>query len=496
MNKFEEDDLSKIGEKTKQGLIWTTVGPSVFQIFRFVISIAIARILEPKDFGIMGVASIVIYYTNSLSNFGIGNALIQLKKVNNSHFKTFFSFNMAISLILAVMLCLSSGYLAYFFKVVELELVFKVVSLIFIITAFYAIPLALLRRNLMFKLITKIEIVKGFINIVTSLILAKYGFGYWSLVYGLLAGNLCSTIIAIFVSKWKPSFGFYVREFKEIINFSSWNFVSAQLILVGEHLDKFLIGKFLGPVQLGFYEKSFGISFMPIEHVSQKIGNVVFSTFSRVKTDESQLRYYFVRTLTINTLICFPVLIGLLSVADHFVIVLLGEKWAPMLPSYKILLFSFMFASLISCFNSLNLSCDNYKKQILARFFSLLCFGILLLLTVPSGIVGVSVSVLFYNLILFLCSYYAATKIISISLVKLIHVVLPAVLSSCLMYAVVKVFTSYLFYAYNLWNLVFLVFIGFLSYVIVVSNLKFKSSNFVIDEIKNKIKLKLNYMKK
>ena len=136
-----------IGSKTRSSLIWNTSLKIIYEVFRFSISIIIARILDPKDFGIMGMASMIVFYANSMTNFGFNLALIQRKEINKDHVNSVFTIDIAISFIFTVVVVLLSTPIASFFRTPELTNVLLVLSLVFILTSLYKMPQTLMKKN-------------------------------------------------------------------------------------------------------------------------------------------------------------------------------------------------------------------------------------------------------------------------------------------------------------------------------------------------------------
>ena len=198
-----------------------------------------------------------------------------------------------------------SGKISIFFNILELQYVFWALSSIFIITSFSLIPECILKRNLQFKLFSKIELTKALTSSVITLSFALLDFKYWSFVIGLIACHLITTPIAIYYSKWTPKIVFNKQAINEIIVFSIWNFVNSQIRMINDYFDKLIVGKFLGASLLGFYEKSFTLAFTPIESISYRISGVMFSTFSRSQNDPDSLRWYLKKSLIVSSMICF-----------------------------------------------------------------------------------------------------------------------------------------------------------------------------------------------
>lgn len=456
---------TSLGNKTKQGLIWSTLLPAMFQIFRFGISIAIARILDPKDFGIMGIASIIIFYADSFTNFGFSTALIQKKRITEAHINSVFTINFIISIFLTLCICLLSQRIAYFFDISELREVFLVMSSVLIITSFYTVPITLLRRNMQFKIISIIDFVKGLSVSVASLILAILGFKVWSLVAGLIAGLILSVILVVIAAKWRPKLAVDWIAVKDIRNFAGWTFISSQLRLFTDYIDHFLIGKFLGPIFLGYYDKSASISKMPVENVSNRVSGVMFSTFSRAQSNEIELRYYLEKSIVTISIICFPLFIGLVLVSDYFVTFLFGAKWVPMIDTLRILLTAYLVHSITNILNTINVSVGKYKEQVIARLLCLSFLIISCMVIIERGIEYVAAALLLYNVLFLFISYKITMSHLALKWHFLLNNVWPAMVSSLLMsmvlYPVIKFFPDK-----NLTNMCILTLIGMVVYVL------------------------------
>ena len=282
----ENEQLAK---KTKQGVIWFTVLPFSMHFFRFANSIVLARILSPDDFAIVAIITILLYYSNSLTDFGLSNAIVNRKEVKREHFGTLFVFNFVLSVILFLVFYLASPAIAQFFESPRLEEAVRLYSILFVISSFLAVPKANLKRNVRFKALAIIEAIKVLTSIGVSLTLATNGYGVWSIIIAMLVAQLVYTVLALVISDIKCSIYFSKLAFKDLFNFSLWSFISVQTNLISEHIDKLIVGKMLGTTYLGFYDKANGLSKMPYEQLSSRLSSVSFATFSRVQDNNTEL---------------------------------------------------------------------------------------------------------------------------------------------------------------------------------------------------------------
>jgi len=458
-----------IGSKTKAGLMWNTGSKIVFQAFRFGVSIAIARILDPKDFGIMGIATMLVFYANSITNFGFNQALIQRKDIEGKHIYTVFTINVAISSSLAVITVLLSNQIALFFQIPELTNVLLVLSSIFILTSFYQMPMTLMKRQIDFKTVALTELLRGLIQTFTTLALALQGFQYWALVIGLVTSYIFGTIFILVKTKWKPRIRYSHSAMKDVINFGLWNFLRTQTYHINEYAANFIIGKFLGPISLGYYEKAFSTIAIQKESFSKQFNAVMFSSFSRIQSEKNErVKKYFLKAVAISSLITLPISAGFFALGSYFVLILLGDKWEPMIMTLKILAITFIFNNLCGMVTTLNIGLGDYVKHTLRVGFCSILMIILSLLLVQGGIEYVSMGILFVYALMFVMTYQITKNNLQAGWMDILNCMLPAVAGSIVMVLTILALQVWIFNEINLGNFVFLTSAGVLSYILAV----------------------------
>jgi teichuronic acid exporter len=347
-NKLKEQEI-EISRKTKQSIAWFTITPTLLHIIRFVSSIVLARILVPADFGIVGIATIILYYCNSFTNFGFSKAIIQKKNITPDHYNVYFTFNIIMSVIFYITLNVFSHEIAHFFQEPLLELVIEATALLFLISSLEAVPMT-------DKVLTFAELLRVFISISISLLLALNGFGYWSIIYAMLLSNFFAMLLVRFSSDISPSISFKGRVLRDLFSFGIWDFIWGQAKIIGDNINKIIIGRELSVTALGFFDKAEGLAKMPNDQFSRRLGMVSFSTFSRVQDSPEELDNYITKIMVLNSFVTFPLYVGLFSVAEDFTLVLLGEKWSSMIQPLEILSWSFLVASISTPLASANIA--------------------------------------------------------------------------------------------------------------------------------------------
>lgn len=458
--------MQDIGAKTRSSLLWSTSLKIVYQVFRFAISIIIARILDPRDFGIMGIGTMIIMYADNISSLGFNRALVYKKDISEKHINSVFTLNLTISIFLTLLIILLSSRIAGFFDIVELSNVLLSLSCVFIISSFYQMPMTLMKRRLNFKVVALADLFRGIMQSLVTLILAFLNFGYWALVIGFIVSNIFGVIYIYTRVRWVPKIKYDHAAMKHIFNFGLWNFIRVQTIQINEHADKFIIAKFLGPVLLGFYEKAFSTVAMQKSSFTKQINSVMFSSFSRLQSETNdKIKKYLKKAITVTSLITFPINMGLIALGAHFVLVLLGDKWEPMITPLKIFAIAFVFNNLTGLCASLNIGTGNYVKQTVREGTCNILLICVCLFAVNYGIEYVALGVLLVYGLTFFISFQLTKKHIEMSWKDLSESIVPAAAGSLVMLTVIMLLEKTVFVKIDLVNFILLSIIGVVVYL-------------------------------
>lgn len=477
---------------TRVQLYWNTLLRIPMQILAFAISIIIARILMPKDFGIMAIVMMLIGYSNLLTSFGLGDAVVQKNIKDKTTLNTIFTFNLTVSVILVVIFYLSAGYIAEIFNTPECEAVVKVMSLVFVFTAFTMLPMAQLRRDMNFKAVSLFDMARATLMSFSTLILAIYGFGYWSLVYGQLIALAVVTVALAVKVKWLPKLCYNHESMKNVFDFGKWTFIRAQLIFLSQHVDRFIVGKWLGATNLGFYDKAITLSRTPYEAITTNINSVMYSSFSQVKNDKETLQKQYKKSMLIISYVNFPLYAGLFFVAPYFVWTLLGEKWSSMIEPFQLVILGYLFISNTGLQISFNVGIGKYKEISILMFVSIVAFIFGCILLLDYNIAGIAASFLIFSSIQYILFKNLSLKNIGMSWIEIMRIMLPAILPTILMSIVLSVTTNTIFTEYTVINMCLLTVIGVIMFSIYVLMDRTVQAKELKKQIWSDIRLKIN----
>jgi O-antigen/teichoic acid export membrane protein len=451
--------------RTRESIYWKLFLSIPYEVLRFGIAVFVIRTLDPKDFGLMAIASMVILYANMVTNLSFNHALVQKDKINDKHITTVFTVDLFISIFLTALIFFLAPFIAGFFRAPASENVIKVLSLKFILTTFYNLPTALFRRNIDFKIISVVNFMRGCATSFITLTLVIMGFRVWALVYGQLIPLLIAAVYLNLKSTWKPKVGYDHASLKDLFGFGVWNFIRHQIRYFATHIDRLIIGRLLGAVSLGFYEKARSFVRLPINVLSTNVNTVLFSSFSRSQAIGKELKNLLKKSIVIHSIISFPVHMGIIVIAPYFVFVILGDKWTDIIYPLQILALSGFAMPLSGLFASFNVAVGNYKSHTIRLFLASLCFALSCLILVRFGLNGIASSFVGYSLLAFFLTSRLVFKKCSISLNEFVLCLAPSFLGSMSMLGIVKLFSKLYFSEYNLLSLSMIVLIGAAWYV-------------------------------
>lgn len=355
----KSDDSKGLTRTAGRGALWQLAGGAWETIVRVGASTVLARVLDPTDFGIMGMAMLVQGFVGRMAAFGTGAGVIAKKDITQQDVSTAFWMSALVYAFMFVIAFSAAPYAAAFFTTPEIEWVLRVVAISFLFNAASSMSGTLLRKELRFGTLKTIECGGIVIQSGVAIVLAGvFQMGYWALVIGLVAANLASTVARIACAAWLPSIAFSGKSFRYMFRYGINNLGSTFVSYCHANVDYLLVGRILGPATLGLYEFAFRIPHMISDRAARPVGAVLFPTLSKLQANDERLAAAYIKTAKYIALIVLPALFGLSAVARPAVLVLWGAKWLPIVIPLQILCLRAAAVSVLSPVGSLFL-CKN-----------------------------------------------------------------------------------------------------------------------------------------
>lgn len=424
-------------QKTVSGLIWSTFQNLSVKGIEFILMLFMARLLDPSDYGILGMISIFTAVAASITDSGFANALIRKNDRTQADLSTVFFFNIVVGTFFFFLFWVISPYVADFYEMPVLKSVMRVVALGFVIGSFNSVQRAVYVINLDFKRQSKISITTSLISGICGVIMAFYGFGVWALVYQSLIATVLSISMYWFYSKWRPSFLFSWKSFKELFGFGSNLLISSLLNTIYNNIYQVVIGKIFSASALGHYSRASHWANFPSANLTQVLQKVTFPVLAKIQDDEERLARSYRRFIRTSAFVVFPLMLGMSAVARPLVLVFIGEKWEFCSQILQIICFSVMWYPIHAI--NLNLLQVKGRSDLFLRLEIIKkVMGVFILcISVPLGLIAMCYFSIMSSLIALVINTYYTGKLIHVGFIRQMKDLMPTLLLSVFMFLVV-----------------------------------------------------------
>lgn len=314
-------------DKTVKGVGWSAIDNVAQYAVSFVVSIVLARLLSPDEYGLIGIVGIFTAVCTTLINGGFGSALIRKKDASDDDFNTAFIVNLGMSVLLYVIIYFCSPLIAAFFEREELVALTRVSSLGMIIGALALVQQTRLTKRIDFKTQTKITLVASICSGIVGILMAALGCGVWSLVAQALSSQLLRTILLWLFNHWVPRLEFSISSFKDLFGFGWKMMLSSLLDTVWKELYQVVVGKFYSPATLGQYTRAKGFSQLFSSNLTGVIQRVTYPVLSDIQDDKTRLVSAYRRIIKTTMFITAICMFSLGAISEPLLYCLIGPKW-------------------------------------------------------------------------------------------------------------------------------------------------------------------------
>lgn len=314
-------------DKTVKGVVWSCVERFSVQGVQFLVLLVIARILDPKDFGLVGMLAIFLAVAQTLIDSGFSQALIRKQNRTEVDNSTVFYFNIIVSTLLYLLLYIAAPWVADFYKEPQLTALMRVLCLIVVINSFGVVQRVLYTAVLDFKTQAKASLVAAIISGGLGIYLAKSGCSVWTLVWQQLLNAGINTILLWVFSNWYPKMEYSWRSFRELFAFGSKLMASGLLDTMYNNMYTLVIGKVFTATSLGFYTQADRFTRLPSSNLTGVLQRVTYPILCSIQDDNERLMSNYRKLLRLSAFIIFPLMCLLAGVAYPLVELLIGEKW-------------------------------------------------------------------------------------------------------------------------------------------------------------------------
>lgn len=456
--------MGELRHKALKGVLWSGIDKAAVKAVSFIVSIVIARILSPADYGVIGMILVFITIANIFIDSGLSQALVQRKNRTAFDMATAFYFNVIVAVVCYIILFFCAPLISDFYDVALLTPILRILGLNLIISSFATVQRANLLAILDFKTIAYVNIAGITVSGGIGIWMAMTGFGVWALVGQQLSATITSTIVFWIAGKWYPSVGFSKESFKVLWNFGSKLLATGLVATIFREIYTVAIGRFYRSSELGYYTRAVQTSDMVAMTTNDLINAVTFPILSSLQDDRSRMVDVYSRMLGMTAFFIFPIMTGLAVVASPFISVLLTDKWLPVVPLLQWLCFARMFTP-ISSLNMNILNAVGRSDLFMKLDFSKMPLEILVIfITIPIGVKAIVIGNFISTFICYFINAYLPGKMFNFGIKAQFRifwkiVIATAIMASCVLLTM-RLFDS------NLMKLIIGILTGILTYLL------------------------------
>lgn len=429
--------------KVFSNFIWRFAERCGAQLVTFIVSIVLARILSPSDYGTIALVTVFTTILQVFIDSGLSTALIQKKDADDLDFSSVFYFNFIFCLILYIIMFVSAPCIADFYKDSNLITIIRVISLTLIISGVKGVQQSYVSRNMLFKRFFFSTLGGTIFSAVLGIIMAYAGFGVWAIVFQQLSNNAIDTLILWITVKWRPIKKFSWIRLKHLLSFG-WKMLASSLLdTVYNNLRNMIIGKLYTSADLAFYNQGDKFPKLIVTNINTSIDSVLLPTMSNEQDNHVRVKDMTRRAIKISTYIMAPLMIGLAFCARPIVQLVLTDKWLPCVPYLQIFCVSYLFWPIhtanLNAIKAMGRSDLFLKIEIIKKFIGM----ILLIITMNISVMAMAYSLLISGLISQIINSWPNRYLLKYSYIDQIKDILPNIVIALIMGGFVY-FISYL----------------------------------------------------
>lgn len=382
--------MDSVKNRFLSGIAWTFVQNVAVKGFGLVFMILLMRLLNPSDYGLIGMLSIFIVISEVFILCGFGEALVQKNNCTDEDFTTAFYFNVGVALLIYCILFAFAPLIASFYKEPQLNILTKVLSLNFVFGSLNIVQQAKLTKAMKFKSLAIISLICVIVSGFVGVIMAYCGLGVWALVGQTMSATALRVIIFPLFTHWHPNRSYCYESLKHLWNYGSkllFTGVSGVIII---NISNILIGRFYDKNQVGYFSRSQSLAAVPSETLFYMLNSVSFPTLCEVQDDQMRRLGIYKKMLFNTVLFVCPIIIILALLAKPLVVILFTERWSACIPLFQALLLARLFMPIGATHTALLRSVGNTTLYMKLYFITGPLSLIAVIVSIPFGVVAMA----------------------------------------------------------------------------------------------------------
>lgn len=470
-----------------KNFFWRFAERSGAQLVTFVVSIVLARILIPEDYGQIALITVFTSIMQVFVDSGLGTALIQKKDATDLDFSSVFFFNLIVCLILYILMYLYAPLIAEFYKDSSLVPIIRILSLTIIISGVKGIQQAYVARFMLFKRFFFSTLGGTVFSAFLGIGMAYAGFGVWAIVFQQLSNTTIDTLILWLTVKWRPKKMFSWKRLKGLLSFGWKMLISSLLDTTYTNIRGLIIGKMYSPIDLAYYNQGEKFPSVIASNINTSIDSVLLPTMSSAQDNRARIKAMTSRSIKTSTYIMAPLMMGLAFCSEPIVHLILTDKWLPCLPFLRVFCVTYMFYPIhtanLNAIKAMGRSDLFLKLEILKKIVGM---G-LLIATMWFGVMAMTYSLLISCVLSQIINSWPNKKLLNYSYKEQLRDILPSITLSIFMGLIVSLVS--IFHLPSLITLIMQIAVGIIIYIGASKVLRLDAYEYLISMIGSLLKV-------
>ena len=424
-------------EKVAGGVAWSIAEKVGSMLLQMVVSIVVARLLVPEDFGVMAILTFFTALALVMVDSGFSQTLIRKESPTPQDYHSVFAFNIAVSVVLYAVLVAVAPAVARYYELPVIADIAPVLFLLLPINALCVIQNTIFTREFRFRLLSQATFTASFVAGVVAVAMALAGCGVWSLVGQRVATLAVKTLILWVRSDWRPSLHFTMKPVREMAPFSFRLLTTDLISSIYNNISQMFIGKIYSADTLGYFNQAQKFKDLPLTSAMQSVQSVTYPALSQIGDQREKFAESYRQVLMVVAFMLMPVMVGIVAVAEDLFALLLGEKWMPTVPYLQILCLMGLFQPLaMIAYNILKVK-SNGAIILRLEIAKKALMTLILVVTIPHSVKAVAWGLVAMSFCEFVINFVASMRYASLGVWCMVRTLLPVLLITAAMYAAV-----------------------------------------------------------
>jgi O-antigen/teichoic acid export membrane protein len=323
------------GRTAKRGALWSVIRQGGHEVMAIPMSMIMARLLTPREFGVTIAASFFVLLAARLTQFGFGAAVVRVKELREEHASSVFVVNMVSGLTMYLTLFVAAPFIGRFFNSPESGALVRVAALSFLVSPFGSVASALLSRRMEFRAIAIADWTDTFVGAAVTIVLALRGWSYWSVPWGHVVATTLRVFVQMYLARWRPSLSFSREAMRELLSYGMGVQSKRLLEYAAANVDTLVVGRVLDLTSLGFYDKAFSTMNRLVNRLT--LGQAAFRIFSMIHEDHDRFARAYSRLVLGVTMLGYPIFLACIVAAGPLFEVMYGKQWGAAVLPFQLL---------------------------------------------------------------------------------------------------------------------------------------------------------------